>query len=134
MEDENLESIYSPFMDSPASTYTRRRDAFAVEEARLARISFRFSLLRAGLFLAFFVCLVVILLQRGRVEWGWWAGAVFWLAAFVWVLPYHDRVIQRQRRGGGRRRVKRGGGAWAGRGGGRPPPPPPPPPGRPARA
>src|SRR4051812_50211465 len=100
----------------PAETYTRRRDAFAAEEARLARISFRFSLLRAGLFLAFFVCLVVILLQRGRVEWGWWAGAVFWLAAFVWVLPYHDRVIQRQRRGGGGRRGHRGRGGRGGPG------------------
>ncbi len=89
----------------PADVYTHRSDAFATEEARLARISFRFSLLRAGLFLAFFVCLVVILLQRGRVEWGWWAGAVFWLVAFVWVLPYHDRVIQRQRREGELRRI-----------------------------
>src|SRR4051794_41463973 len=114
MEDESWESIYSLSMDSPATTYTHRRDAFAAEEARLARISFRFSLLRAGLFLAFFVCLVVILLQRGRVEWGWWAGAVLWLAAFVWVLPYHDRTIQRQRRGGGLGRVKEGGGLWAG--------------------
>src|SRR3954471_5245508 len=129
MEDENLESIYSPFMDSPATTYTRRRDAFAVEEARLAGISFRFSLLRAGLFLAFFVCLVVILLQRGRVEGGWWAGAVLWLAAFVWVLPYHDRTIQRQRREGELRRINEEGllrlpPRW-----GNPPHPPPPAPG-----
>src|SRR4051794_35325313 len=105
MEDEGWESIYSLSMDSPATTYTHRRDAFAAVEQRLAEISFRFSLLRAGLFLAFFVCLVVILLQRGHVEWGWWAGAAFWLLAFVWVLPYHDRVIQRQRREGELRRI-----------------------------
>src|SRR5436305_3084788 len=104
-EDENLESIYSPFMDSPAPTYTRRRDAFAVEEQRLAKISFRFSLLRAGLFLAFVVCLAVILVQRGHSGWPWWIGAIFWLAAFVWILPYHDRVIQRQRREGELRRI-----------------------------
>jgi hypothetical protein len=84
----------------PADTYSHRRDAFAAEEARLAGVSFRFSILRGALFVAFFVCLIVILLQRGRVEWGWWVGAVFWLGAFVWVLPYHDRIIQRQRREG----------------------------------
>src|SRR4051794_41879936 len=128
MEDESWESIYSLSMDSPATTYTHRRDAFAAEEARLARISFRFSLLRAGLFLGFFVCLVVILLQRGRVEWGWWAGAVLWLAAFVWVLPYHDRTIQRQRRGGGGRRVHQAGGFRGGPARAGPPVPPPPPP------
>ncbi|MFL6263738.1 MAG: MutS-related protein [Thermoanaerobaculia bacterium] len=89
----------------PADTYTHRRDAFAAEEQRLARISFRFSLLRAALFLAFVVCLAVILAQRGHSGWPWWAGAVFWLAAFVWVLPYHDRVLQRQRREGELRRI-----------------------------
>ncbi len=87
-------------MDSPALLYTHRRDTFAAEEQRLAGVSFRFSLLRAALFLAFVVCLAVILVQRGHAGWPWWAGAVFWLAAFVWVLPYHDRVIQRQRREG----------------------------------
>jgi membrane protein implicated in regulation of membrane protease activity len=92
-------------MDSPAPLYTHRRDAFAAEETRLAGISYRFSLLRAALFLAFVVCLGVILVQRGHSEWGWWAGAVFWLAAFVWVLPYHDRVVQRQRRQGELRRI-----------------------------
>jgi hypothetical protein len=94
-----------PFMDSPVTLYTHRRDAFAAEETRLAGISYRFSLLRAALFLAFVVCLGVILVQRGHSEWGWWAGAVFWLVAFVWVLPYHDRVIQRQRRQGELRRI-----------------------------
>jgi membrane protein implicated in regulation of membrane protease activity len=89
----------------PASLYTHRRDAFAAEERRLAGVSFRFSLLRAGLFLAFVVCLGVILVQRGHSGWGWWIGGLFWLAAFVWVLPYHDRVIQRQRREGELRRI-----------------------------
>ena len=42
----------------------------------------------------------MILVQRGNPGWGWWAGAAFWLVAFFWVLPYHDRVIQRQRREG----------------------------------
>lgn len=93
------------FGDSPAPLYTHRRDAFAAEEQRLAGISFRFSLLRAALFLAFVVCLAVILVQRGHAGWPWWIGAVFWLAAFVWVLPYHDRVIQRQRRQGELRRI-----------------------------
>lgn len=92
-------------MDSPAPTYTHRRNAFAAEEQRLAGISFRFSLLRAGLFLAFVVCLGVILVQRGHSGWGWWTGAVFWLGAFFWVLTYHDRVIQRQRREGELRRI-----------------------------
>ncbi len=86
--------------ETPATTYTHRRDAFAAEETRLAGVSFRFSLLRAALFLGFVVCLAVILVQRGHAGWPWWVGAVFWLAAFVWVLPYHDRVIQRQRREG----------------------------------
>jgi hypothetical protein len=87
-------------MEAPATLYARRRDAFAAEEARLAGISSRFSLLRGALFLAFVVCLAVILVQRGNPGWGWWAGAGFWLVAFFWVLPYHDRVIQRQRREG----------------------------------
>ncbi|HET9212725.1 MAG TPA: hypothetical protein VFR03_20130 [Thermoanaerobaculia bacterium] len=94
-----------PSADSPSTTYTHRRDTFAAEEQRLAGISFRFSLLRAGLFLAFVVCLGVILLQRGHAGWGWWAGTVLWLGAFIWVLPFHDRVIQRQRREGELRRI-----------------------------
>lgn len=86
-------------MNSPASrTYRQRRDAFAAEERRLARISFRFSALRGVLFLAFIACLAVILVRGGRPGWEWWAGAGFWLAAFLAVLPRHDRVIQRQRR------------------------------------
>jgi len=80
--------------------YRHRRDAFATEERRLARISFRFSVLRGFLFLAFAVCLAVILVRGGHLGWEWWAGAGFWLVAFLAVLPYHDRVIQRQRRQG----------------------------------
>jgi hypothetical protein len=91
---------------SPAdSTYRQRRETFAAEERRLARISFRFSLLRGALFLAFIACLAVILVRGGRPGWEWWAGAGFWLVAFLAVLPYHDRTIQRQRRQGELRRV-----------------------------
>jgi membrane protein implicated in regulation of membrane protease activity len=84
----------------PAKVYQERRDAFAFEERRLAGISFRFSVLRGTLFLAFVACLTVILVRGGRPGWGWWASAGFWLVAFLAVLPYHDRVIQRQRRQG----------------------------------
>lgn len=89
----------------PESVYQQRRDTFAAEEARLGRISFRFSVFRGALFLAFAACLFVILLRGGRPGWEWWAGAGFWLVAFVAVLPYHDRVIQRQRRFGDLRRI-----------------------------
>lgn len=87
------------------STYRERRDAFAAEEKRLAGISFRFSLLRGALFLVFVACLVVILARGGRPGWGWWAGAGFWLVAFLGVLPYHERIVQRQRRNGELRRI-----------------------------
>jgi hypothetical protein len=85
---------------TPAETYAHRRDAFAVEERRLAGISFRFSLFRGALFAGFAACLGVILAKGGSPGWEWWAGAGFWFLAFLWVLPYHDRVIQRQRREG----------------------------------
>jgi hypothetical protein len=84
----------------PADLYAQRRDAFAAEEARLGGISFRFSLVRGALFLAFAACLIVILVKGGNPGWEWWAGAAFWLVAFLWILPYHDRAIQRQRRQG----------------------------------
>ncbi len=90
---------------TPAEIYRQRRDAFATEEQRLARISFRFSVLRGVLFLAFAACLAVILVRGGRPGWEWWTGAGFWLVAFLAVLPYHDRVIQRQRRQGELRRI-----------------------------
>jgi len=85
-------------MSSPAAVYQQRRDAFAAEEQRLARLSFRFSLLRGVLFFAFVACLAAILVHGGRIGWEWWAGAAFWLVAFFAVLPPHDRIIQRQRR------------------------------------
>ncbi|HEX4964631.1 MAG TPA: DNA mismatch repair protein MutS [Thermoanaerobaculia bacterium] len=89
----------------PDPTYRERRDTFAAEERRLAGVSFRFSLLRGALFLAFAVCLVVILVRGGRPGWGWWAGAGFWLVAFLGVLPRHERIVQRQRRFGELRRI-----------------------------
>lgn len=85
-------------MSSPSEAYRHRRDTFAVEEARLTRISVRFSIFRGLLFLAFVACLAVILVQGGRPRWEWWAGAGFWLIAFLAVLPYHERIIQKQRR------------------------------------
>ncbi len=87
------------------STYRERRDAFAAEEKRLAGISLRFSFLRGALFLAFVVCLAVILVQGGRPGWGWWVGAGFWLVAFLAVLSPHERIVQRQRRNGELRRI-----------------------------
>lgn len=92
-------------MDSPATLYAHRRDAFAAQERRLAGISFRFSLFRGALFAAFVVCLAVILVRGGSPGWRWWAGAGFWLVAFLWVLPYHDRVIRRQHREAELRRI-----------------------------
>jgi membrane protein implicated in regulation of membrane protease activity len=92
-------------MDSPATTYAHRRDAFAVAEQRLAGISFRYSLVRGALFAAFIVCLGVILVRGGLPGWRWWAGAGFWLVAFLWILPYHDRIIKRMRREGELRRI-----------------------------
>ncbi|HSK75651.1 MAG TPA: hypothetical protein VLQ45_04285, partial [Thermoanaerobaculia bacterium] len=65
------------------STYQERRDTFAAEEARLGRTSFRFSVFRGVLFFAFVACLFVVLLRAGRPGWEWWAGAGFWLVAFL---------------------------------------------------
>jgi hypothetical protein len=96
-------------MSLPAEAYRQRRDAFAAEEARLTRISFRFSIFRGLLFLAFVACLAVILVRGGRPGWEWWAGAGFWLVAFLAVLPSHDRVIQRQRRQGELKRINEDG-------------------------
>jgi len=92
-------------MDLPADLYSRRRDTFAAEEHRLARISFRFSLFRGALFAAFVVCLGVILARAGNPGWEWWAGAGFWFLVFLWVIPYHDRIIRRQKREGELRKV-----------------------------
>jgi hypothetical protein len=84
---------------SPDDTYRRRRAAFDAEERRLAKVSFRYSLLRGGLFLGFLTCLGVILVGAGSVAvLKWWIGAAVWLVAFFIVLPIHDRVIGEQRR------------------------------------
>jgi len=88
-----------------ATVYSRRRDAFAVEERRLARLSFRFSLLRGTLFALFAACLFVILLRAGKPGFEWWLGAAFWLVAFLAVLPAHDRLIARLRRQGELRQI-----------------------------
>jgi len=92
-------------MNPPAEAYRQRRDTFAAEEARLTRISFRFSIFRGALFLAFVACLAVILVRGGRPGWEWWAGAGFWLIAFLAILPWHERVVQRQRRQGELKRI-----------------------------
>lgn len=92
-------------MNAPAEAYRQRRDTFAAEEARLTRISFRFSVFRGALFLAFVICLAVTLVQGGRPGWEWWAGAGFWLIAFLAVLPWHERIVQRQRRQGELKRI-----------------------------
>jgi len=90
---------------SPQKTYLERRAAFAAEEKRLAGISFRFSILRGGLFLIFLGCLLMILIRGGRPGWEWWAGAGFWLLAFLAVLSPHERIVQRQRRNRELRRI-----------------------------
>lgn len=96
-------------MPGAAEVYARRRDIFAAEEQRLSGISFRFSLFRGALFAAFVVCLAVILARAGNPGWEWWAGAGFWFLAFLWVIPYHDRVIRRQKREGELRKVNQEG-------------------------
>jgi hypothetical protein len=82
-----------------ADTYRQRLASFEVEEKRLGRISFRYSLLRGGLFFGFAVCLAVILVRAGSAFLpGWWLAAAAWLVAFFAVLPVHDRVIGAMRR------------------------------------
>ncbi len=77
--------------------YRQRRLAFQEEERRLARISVRFSIVRGVLFAGFLAGLFAILLQAGSPPPWTWAAAAGFLAAFVFILPYHDRAIQRQR-------------------------------------
>jgi hypothetical protein len=83
---------------SPEETYRRREAAFEIERAQLAAVSFRYSLLRGALFLGFAGCLLTILIQSGRgaPAWGWSAGLL--LLAFLAALPFHDKVIRRERR------------------------------------
>jgi hypothetical protein len=83
---------------TPATTYRERADAFAAEERRLARVSFRFSVGRGALFLGFLATLLAILIRSSLADSGWWLLAGAWLAAFLLVLPWHERIIQRQRR------------------------------------
>src|SRR5258708_26133184 len=94
---------------SPQKTYLERRAAFAAEEKRLAGISFRFSILRGVLFLLFLGCLLLILIRGGRPGWEWWAGAGFWLLAFLAVLSPHQRIVQRQRPNRGARQIPQDG-------------------------
>lgn len=90
---------------SPQSTYEERRQIFAAEEERLAGISLRFSILRGVLFVVFLGCLLVILIRGGRPGWEWWAGAGFWLLAFLAMLPPHERIVRRLKRTGELRRI-----------------------------
>jgi hypothetical protein len=82
----------------PAPTYQTRAAAFSTEERRLARISFRFSVGRGALFRGFFATLLAILVRASLSNAGMWLLAGGWLAAFLLVLPWHERIIQRQRR------------------------------------
>ena len=56
------------------NAYEQRRAAFAVEERRLARISFRLSLLRGGLFLGFAASLIAVLATASSRDVRWWIG------------------------------------------------------------
>ena len=89
----------------PQAAYSRRRDAFAAEEERLARVAFRMSILRGTLFVGFLVPLGIGLVRSGNVAWPWWVlgGACF--VAFIAAIPLHDRMIQQQRRNEELRRI-----------------------------
>jgi hypothetical protein len=79
-------------------TYHTRAAAFSAEERRLARVSFRFSVGRGALFFGFIATLLTILIRASLSSAGMWLLAGAWLAAFLLVLPWHERIIQRQRR------------------------------------
>jgi len=82
-----------------ADTYRQRLSTFEAEEKRQGKISFRYSILRGGLFFGFVCCLAVILVRAGSAFLpGWWIAAAVWLVAFFAVLPVHDRVICAMRR------------------------------------
>ena len=83
---------------SAAHVYRERRASFAAEERRLAGTSFRFSVLRGGLFLGFAACLIAVLVTASSRTPGWWIAAGVFLVAFLLVLPVHDRIIREQRR------------------------------------
>lgn len=83
---------------TPNITYQNRAAAFSAEERRLARISFRFSVGRGALFLGFLATLLTILVRASLADATLWLVAGAWLAAFLLVLPWHERIVQRQRR------------------------------------
>jgi hypothetical protein len=78
---------------TPRGTYAERRDRFAADERRLARKSFRFSVVRGALFLAFVAGLIWILLNASYAGWEHWIGTAVPLVIFLAVLPAHDRVV-----------------------------------------
>jgi hypothetical protein len=86
----------APF--APGTLYAERRDHFAAEERRLARKSFRFSLVRGALFLAFVAGLIWILLHASEAGWEHWIATAVPLVVFLAVLPAHDRVVAAQGR------------------------------------
>lgn len=85
---------------TPESTYRARAAGFTAEERRLAGVSFRFSLVRGALFFGFIASLLMILVRASLAETGWWLAAGAWLVGFLLLLPWHDRIIRRQRRSG----------------------------------
>lgn len=83
---------------TPSTVYQERAAAFSAEERRLARISFRFSVGRGALFLGFLGTLVAILVRASLADAQLWLLAGAWLMAFLLLLPWHERIVQRQRR------------------------------------
>jgi hypothetical protein len=83
---------------TPATIYRERAAAFSAEERRLARISLRFSVGRGALFFGFVATLLAIIIRASLAEVSLWLLAGGWLVAFLLVLPWHDRIVQRQRR------------------------------------
>lgn len=82
----------------PEAAYRARREAFAAEERRHARRSFRLSMARLAAFLLGAGCLFMILLEARAPRPLWSAGAGLALVLFVVFLVLHDRVIRRERR------------------------------------
>jgi energy-coupling factor transporter ATP-binding protein EcfA2 len=90
---------------APRPTYEERRDRFSAEERRLARKSFRFSVVRGGFFVLFLAGLVWILLNARGAGWEQWAAAFAPFVVFLAILPAHDRVIAAQGRAADLRRL-----------------------------
>jgi hypothetical protein len=89
----------------PAGTYLLRHDAFAAEEQRLARISLRFSLVRAALLVLFLGSLLTVIVLAGSPPPVAWIVAAVAVVAFLAVLPRHERIIRLQRRADDLRRI-----------------------------